>query len=186
MIWIQVFKCWSRYVMFDFDLSSEILGSSQWRFVHLPAGLIVARRVANQPVAQVGSRWFHRLHQLSARKKGILQEDSGASSFRLFGSQLVSISLHWSCELRGSFSYRCYKKNIKITRPEARSVMTPSCGSMFPTCFWCGSNLPRASCAMLTPVYPLRGLTLISPSYHHVYQCRQCRTLTLTSPVWHT
>jgi hypothetical protein len=46
------------------------------RFVPLPAGLIVARRVANQPVAQVGSRWFHRLHQLSARKKGILQQEA--------------------------------------------------------------------------------------------------------------
>jgi hypothetical protein len=55
----------------------------------------------------------------------------------------------------------------KITRPEARSVMTPSCGSMFPTCFWCGSNLPRASCAMLTPVLSTKrsyiDITIISP-----------------------
>ena len=120
VIWIQVFKCWSRYVMFDFDLSSEILGSSQE--VCSFASWLNSRPACCKPtgcpswlplVPSFASALGQEKMDFAAGGQAIkiCQNYSGASSFRLFGSQLVSISLHWSCELRGSFSYRCYKNH---------------------------------------------------------------------------
>ena len=134
------------------------------RFVPLPAGFFQS--------PHVGSRWFHRLHQLAAGKNRGLKKEGGEAikirqnysgakiCFRLFGSQLVYIDLV-NCEEVLVIDV------TEITRPEARTVMIPSCDSMFPTCFWCGSNLPRVSCAMLTQVLSTKrsyiDITIISP-----------------------
>jgi len=169
VIWIQLFKCWSRYVMFDFDLSSEIVGSSQE--VCSFASWLNSRPACCKPtgrpswlplVPSFASALGQEKRDFAAGGEAIkiCQNYSGASSFRLFGSQLVYMDLV-NCEEVLVIDV------TKITRPEARSVMTPSCGSMFPTCFWCGSNLPRASCAMLTPVLSTKrsyiDITIISP-----------------------